>query len=66
MENTALNLNPAIGDRWVSVSHRSIGWEVHVQVFKKNSLRGDSYWVTEAFKTYRKEADARRFAARFN
>lgn len=66
MENTALNLNLAIGDRWVSVNRRSNGWEVHVRVFKKNTLRGDSYWETEIFKTYRKEADARRFAARFN
>ena len=66
MIHTDLCLTPAIGDLWVSVRQSSNGWTVHVQVFKANTLRGDSYWVTDAFKIYRKEADARRFAARFN
>ena len=65
MEKTAYTF-PQLGDRQVSVTRPLNGkWVVEVRVFKVNSLRGDAYWVAEAYKTYAKEADARRFASRF-
>ena len=60
---------PKIGD--TKVTCRYIAnldkWIVGVNIFKANTLRGDAYWtpVPNAFRTFRKEADARRFAARF-
>lgn len=57
---------PALGTLKVSVCQRGNGnWEVHVQTYKANTLRGDAYWVTTHFRLYAKEADARRFASRF-
>jgi len=38
---------------------------VDIRVFKLNTLRGDAYWVTKAFRKFKREADARRFAARY-
>ena len=64
--NKPLNLRPELGEKWVTVQRQDNGlWEVHVRVFKLNTLRGDSYWVTGAFKTYGKKADAERYATRF-
>jgi hypothetical protein len=61
----ALDTLPQLGDRQVTVYRGFNGqWVVDARVFKANTLRGDAYWVTEIFKTYAKEADARRFAAR--
>lgn len=55
-----------LGQTHTTVHRQANGkWVVHVRVFKTNTLRGDAYWVDKAFKTYTKEADARRFAARF-
>lgn len=64
--NKPLNLYPTLGEQWVTVRRRDSGkWEVHVQVFKANKLRGDAYWTTLALKTYAKKADAERYASRF-
>jgi hypothetical protein len=61
-----LNLNPEIGERWVTVRRQDNGkWVVHVQEFKANKLRGDQYWETIIFRRYAKKADAERYAARF-
>jgi hypothetical protein len=61
-----LNLNPQLGERWVTLRHLDSGkWAVHVREFKANKLRGDSYWEDLAFRVYAKKADAERYAARF-
>lgn len=59
---------PQLGDLNIRVYQcpTSREWNVDVKVFKKNTLRGDSYWVTKAFKSYKKEKDALAFAARFS
>ena len=63
--NTPLNLNPQLGERWVTVRRLENGlWAVHERLFKANTLRGDAYWVTKTFKTFAKEADAQRLANR--
>lgn len=59
-------LHPQLGEKWVSVRRQDNGlWAVHIQVFKANKLRGDSYWTTLAFRTYQKKLDAERYASRF-
>jgi hypothetical protein len=64
--NKPLNLSPQLGERWVTVRRQTNGlWEVHVRVFKANTLRGDSYWNTEVLRTFGKKADAERYASRF-
>ena len=67
MENNPLLPRSKPGDRTVSVKPwpEANKWTVHVQVFKVNTLRGDAYWVTEAHKSYKKRADAERYAKRF-
>ena len=66
MENTAALTLPQLGERQVTLLRRDNGkWEVHVRVFKANTLRGDAYWVTLDYRTYSKKADAERFAARY-
>jgi hypothetical protein len=60
------NQHPQLGEKWVTVRRQDNGlWEVHVRVFKANTLRGDSYWITLAYRTYQKKADAERYAKRF-
>ena len=67
MENTGLNLQTKLGERWVTVNRNENNkWVVHIRIFKANTLRGDAYWETEVFKTYAKETDARKLAARYN
>jgi len=57
---------PKDGERCINVRRQDNGlWEVHIQVFKFNKLRGDSYWNTLAYRTYQKKSDAERYAARF-
>ena len=61
-----LNLHPQLDEKWVTVRRQDNGlWKVHVRVFKLNTLRGDSYWNTLAYRTYQKKADAERYAKRF-
>lgn len=58
---------PTLGDIKVSIRHtESNGWAVQVDLFKENTLRGDAYWVTQEFRTFKKEKDAKQFASRFN
>jgi hypothetical protein len=65
-KNAQLDLSPRLGELWVTVRRQDNGlWEVHVRVFKLNTLRGDSYWNTLAYRTYQKKADAERYGARF-
>ena len=59
------NETPTLGSVKTYVTERNNTWTVQVMVFKANTLRGDSYWVTEGFRQFRKESDARRFAARY-
>jgi hypothetical protein len=67
MKNLTAHTLPQTGDRRITVRRQDNGfWEVHVQVFKANALRGDSYWNTLAYRTYQKKVDAERYAARFN
>jgi len=64
--NKPLNLHPELGEKWVTVRRQDNGlWEVHVRVFKANTLRGDAYWNTLAYRTYQKKVDAERYASRF-
>ena len=56
---------PALGSVKTYVTEHNNTWTVQVMVFKANTLRGDSYWKTEGFRQFKKEADARRFAARY-
>ncbi len=57
---------PQLGERRISVTPEDNGkWRVQVMVYKANKLRGDAYWVIEAFKSYAKKVDAERFASRF-
>jgi hypothetical protein len=56
---------PSLGDIKCYVRQSNGGWTVQVMEFKHNTLRGDSYWVTEGFRQFKREADARRFAARY-
>jgi hypothetical protein len=65
MENTAPNL-PTLGQVKFEVRQFANTWTVFVSVFKANSLRGDAYWVSTEVRKYKKESDARKFAARFN
>jgi hypothetical protein len=57
---------PSLGDIKCYVRQSNSGWSVQVMVFKHNTLRGDSYWETERFRHFKREADARRFAARYS
>jgi hypothetical protein len=57
---------PSIGDIKCFVKQSGLYWTVQVVIFKANTLRGDSYWVTEGFRQFKNEADARRFAARYS
>jgi hypothetical protein len=57
---------PSLGDVKCFVKQDGLHWTVQVVVFKANTLRGDSYWVTEGFRQFKREADARRFAARYS
>jgi len=64
--NKPLNLRPELDEKWVTVRRQDNGlWEVDVRVFKLNTLRGDAYWTTLAYRTYQKRADAERYAKRF-
>lgn len=66
MSKSKMTSVPQLGDRKVRLRSMDNGhWAVQIDVFKANTLRGDAYWVTEAFKTYGKKADAERFASRF-
>lgn len=65
MEKTAPYTLPAVGSVQCFIRPSAGLWSVQVQVFKANTLRGDSYWVTEGFRQFKTEADARRFAARY-
>lgn len=56
---------PSLGDVKCHLRQTSQGWAVQVMVFKHNTLRGDSYWETERFRQFKREADARRFASRY-
>jgi hypothetical protein len=56
---------PTPGDVKCHVVQRSDHWSVQVLIFKVNTLRGDSYWVHEGFRRFKREEDARRFAARY-
>lgn len=68
-ENRRISIKPTtpkIGDYWIEVyPEKTGGWTSHIRIYKENTLRGDIYWVTEAFYTYAKENDARKFASRF-
>ena len=56
----------SVGDRWVSVYKQDNGkWAVNVQILKLNTLRGDCYWTSLAYRTYAKKADAKRYGSRF-
>jgi hypothetical protein len=64
--NKPLNLRPQLGEKRVTVNRQNNGlWEVDVRVWKANTLRGDAYWATLAYRTYQKRADAERYARRF-
>ncbi len=65
MESSTHTL-PSVGDIKCFVKQDGLYWTVQVVVFKANTLRGDSYWVTEGFRQFKSEADARRFAARYS
>lgn len=57
---------PKIGDIEVYIRKGSDNtFSVQVDEFKENTLRGDAYWETKIFKTYKKEIDAIKFASRF-
>ena len=40
-------------------------YSVQVREYKFDSIRQESYWVTQEFRSYRTEKDARKFAQRF-
>ncbi len=64
--NKPLSLHPELGEKQATVRRQDNGlWEVHVRLFKANTLRGDAYWTTLAYRTYQKKADAERYAKRF-
>lgn len=57
---------PQLGDIKVFIRESEIGWSVQVDCYKENTLRGDCYWVAKAFRTFKKEKDAKVFASRFD
>jgi hypothetical protein len=57
---------PTLGDVKVWVRKSENGWNVQVDCYKENTLRGDCYWVTKEFRSFKKEKDAQVFASRFN
>ena len=67
MENTENTYTPpALGAVRVEVRNCDDGtFFAHVLVYKANTLRGDSYWTTKAARTFKKKADALRWAGRF-
>lgn len=59
-------LIPIPGEVKVSIIKTDKGtFQVQVQEFKENTLRGDAYWVNKVFRTYNKQKDAIKFAVRF-
>ena len=56
---------PALGDVKTEITTFNKRWFVHVKVFKANTLRGDSYWVTEGFREFKTESAATSFANRY-
>jgi hypothetical protein len=57
---------PALGDIKTEITTFNNRWFVQVMVFKANTLRGDSYWVTEGFREFKKESAATLFANRYS
>ena len=57
---------PKIGDLKVIVKDWGKEFAVEVSVYKQNTLRGDAYWVSKVFRTFKKKADADKFASRFS
>ena len=56
---------PALGDVKTEVTTFNKRWFVHVKVYKANTLRGDSYWVTEGLREFKTESAATSFANRY-
>jgi hypothetical protein len=57
---------PQLGDIKVFIRNYGNSWNVQVDCYKENTLRGDCYWVTKEFRTFKKEKDAQVFASRFD
>ena len=57
---------PQLGDTKVFIRKSENGWNVQVDCYKENTLRGDRYWEVKEFRSFKKEKDAKMFASRFN
>lgn len=57
--------SPKLGTVKANIMHSATP-TVQVQVFKHNTLRGDSYWVTKEVKTFKTMDQAKAYAERIN
>ena len=67
MENTMM-MTPKIGDISVSLSHNTTGTKFYVLVrkFKFDTIRQESYWVTQVVRSFNKKQHAIKFAQRYD